>query len=134
MGIGLLSNVLASTIKLYVRLTKEKLELQVEVDAFKEMDMCTKVKKLSANMQKQVAILLRPFLDFMDCFKLSKVHNMVIFMLDLQFKDLNIVGDYVGHSSTIGITTAYDREVFFPTFKILYQKHHGQSNVSSPIV
>jgi hypothetical protein len=33
MGIGLLSNVLASTIKLYVRLTKEKLELQVEVDA-----------------------------------------------------------------------------------------------------
>jgi hypothetical protein len=44
------------------------------------------------------------------------------------------VGDYVGHSSTIGITTAYDREVFFPTFKILYQKHHGQSNASSPIV
>jgi hypothetical protein len=35
-----------------VKLTKEILELQVEVDAIEEMDMCTKVKKLGANMQQ----------------------------------------------------------------------------------
>ncbi len=51
-GYWLLSNVLAFAIKLYVKLTKEILELQVEVDAIEEMDMCTKVKKLGANMQQ----------------------------------------------------------------------------------
>jgi hypothetical protein len=34
------------------------------------MDIYTKVKKLGANMRKQVAHVLKPFLDFMDCFKL----------------------------------------------------------------
>ncbi len=96
--------------------------------------MHTKVKKLSANMQKQVTLVLRPFLDFMNCFKLSKGHNMVALMLDIRFKDLSLLGDYVGHSSTIGIIVTYDREFLLPTFKILYKKHHGQSNASSPIV
>jgi hypothetical protein len=110
----------SSTIKLYVKLTKERLELQVEVDATKEMDMHTKVKKLGANMRKQVSHVLRPFLDFMDCFKLSKAHNMVALMLDCWFKNLSLVGVYVGHSSTIEITAAYDRKFLLPTLKILY--------------
>jgi hypothetical protein len=59
-------------------------------------------------MQKQVDIVLRPFLDLMDCFKLSKVHNMVALMLDPCFKDLSLMGDYVGHFSTIEIVVAYD--------------------------
>jgi hypothetical protein len=49
-GYWLLLDDFASAIKLYVKLTKEILKLQVEVDAIKEMDMCTKVKKLGANM------------------------------------------------------------------------------------
>jgi hypothetical protein len=112
-----LSNPLAFAIKLYVKLTKEKLELQVEVDASEKMDMRTKVKKLGANMQEQVALVLRPFLDFMDCFKFSKAHNMVGLMLDPQFKDLSLVGDYVGHSSVMGIVVAYDGNFFLPTLK-----------------
>jgi hypothetical protein len=42
------------------------------------MDMHTKVKKLGAS-----SLVLKPFLDFIDCFKLSKAHNMVAIMLDL---------------------------------------------------
>jgi hypothetical protein len=45
-----LSDALAFAIKLYVRLTKKKLELQAKVYASEEMDMHTKVKKLGANM------------------------------------------------------------------------------------
>jgi hypothetical protein len=45
-----LSNALASTIKLDVKLSKEILELQVEIDAIKEMDMHMKMKQLGANM------------------------------------------------------------------------------------
>jgi xanthine dehydrogenase molybdopterin-binding subunit B len=78
--------------------------------------------------------VLRPFLDFMDCFKLSKAHNMVVLMLDPRFKDLSIVGNYVGHSFAIWIVVAYDTKFILLTLKTLYQKHHGWSNVSSPIV
>ncbi len=49
-GYWLLIDVLSFAIKLYVKLTKDKLELQVELDASEEMDMCIKVKKLGANM------------------------------------------------------------------------------------
>ncbi len=117
-----------------MKLTKDKLELQVELDASEEMDMCIKVKKLGANMWEQVALVVRPFLDFMDCFKHSKAHNMVAFMLDLQFKDLSLVGDYVGHYFAIVIAFAYDREFVLPTLKILYKKHHGWSNAFSLIM
>jgi hypothetical protein len=78
-----------------MKLTKEKWELQAKVDAIEKMDMHIKVKKLGANMQRQVPYVLRPFFEFMDCFKLSKVHNMVALTLDLQFKNSILVGDYV---------------------------------------
>jgi len=96
--------------------------------------MCTKVKKLGANMREQATHVLSSFLDFMDCFKLSKAHNMVALMLDPWFKDLSLMGDYVGHSSVIEISVAYDREFLLPTLKTSYQKHYGHSNVSSTIV
>jgi hypothetical protein len=82
--------------------------LQVEVDAAQEVDMHIRVKQLGANMWLQVAIVLRPFLNFMDSFKLSKAHNMLVLMLDPRFKDLSLVGNYVGHAFTIEITIAYD--------------------------
>jgi hypothetical protein len=49
-GYWLLLDALASTIKLYVKLSKEILELQVEIGAIKEMDMHMKMKQLGANM------------------------------------------------------------------------------------
>jgi hypothetical protein len=39
-GIGYYQMFFAFATKLYVKLTKEKVELQVEVDAIEEMDMC----------------------------------------------------------------------------------------------
>jgi hypothetical protein len=78
----LLSNSLVSTIKLYVQLSKDRLILHGEVDVAQEVDMHIKVKQLGANMRLQVAIVLRPFLNFMDSFKLFKSHNMLVLMLD----------------------------------------------------
>ncbi len=66
------------------------------VDVAQEVDMCIGVKQLRANLWLQVAIVLRPFLDFMDSSKLCKAHNMLALMLDPQFKDLSLVGNYVG--------------------------------------
>ncbi len=77
-----MSNALTFAIKLYVNLSKEKLELQAEIDAIENMDMHMKMKQLNANMQRQVTIVLRPFLDFMYFFNPPKAHNMVVLMLD----------------------------------------------------
>jgi hypothetical protein len=58
------------------------LELQAEIDAIEKLDMCMKVKQVGANMQGQVIIIQKPFLDFMFSFKPAKAHNMVNLMLD----------------------------------------------------
>ncbi len=80
-GYWLLSGALAFAIKLYVKLSKERLELQVEIDAIEKMDMHMTVKQLGANMQGQVIIILKPFLDFIFSFKPTKAHKMVTLML-----------------------------------------------------
>jgi hypothetical protein len=84
------------------------------------MGMRMKVMQLSTNMRKQVITILRPSLDFMVSFKPTKAHDMVAIMLDLQFKDLSLVTDYVDHFFTIEIVATYDKEFFFFTFKALY--------------
>jgi hypothetical protein len=70
--------------------------------------MHSRVKQLGANMRLRVAIVLKPFLDFLDNFKLSKSHNMLALMLEPRFKDFNLVGNYVGQDFAIEIASAYD--------------------------
>jgi hypothetical protein len=57
----------------------------------------------------------------MDFFQPTKAHNMVALMLDPRFKDLTLVGDYVGHVFAVEIATTYDVNFLLPTFKIMYQ-------------
>ncbi len=70
----------------------------------------------------------------MDSFKLSKTHNMLALMLDPQFKDLNLMGNYVGHAFAIEIVSAYDTQFLLPTLKASFQKLHGWSNAFSSVV
>jgi hypothetical protein len=46
-------------------------------------------------------------------------------MLDPPFKDLNLVGDYVGHALVFEIDVAHDTQFLPLTLKISYQKLHG---------
>lgn len=82
-GYWLLSYALALAINLYVKFSKERLELQVEINAIEEMDMRMKVKLLGTNMRGHVIIAIKPFLDFMFFFKPIKAHNMVVLMVNL---------------------------------------------------
>jgi hypothetical protein len=54
----------------------------------------------------------------MDYFKLFKAQNMVALMLDPWFKNLNLVGDYVGYFFAIDITIAYDKRFLLPPSKL----------------
>ncbi len=60
----------------------------------------------------------------MDYYKLSKVHDMLAFMLDLWFKDLNLVGDYVEQATTIEIAFAYDSNFLLQTLRICTKSHN----------
>jgi hypothetical protein len=51
---------------------------------------------------------------------------MLALMLDLCFKHLSLVGDYVGHASAIEIAHTYDAHFFLPTLEELYHKMQGQ--------
>ncbi len=117
---------------MYVQISKDRLKSQAKVDVPKDMDMCTKVKQLGTNMWKQSTIILRPFLYFVDCFKILNGHNMLAFMLDPWFKDLSLMGDHVGHVSIIEIIVAY---MIVPTSNLwnFVLKLHGWSNVSSNV-
>ncbi len=75
--------------------------------------MRMKVMQLGVNMRRQVITILRPSLDFMVSLKPTKAHDMVAIMLDLQFKDLSLVIDYVDHFFTIEIVATYDKNSFF---------------------
>ncbi len=70
--------------------------------------------------ENQMTIIFRPFLDFMDTFKLFTAHNMLVLMLDPWIIDLNTSGDYVGHFLAIEIASGYDSQFLVPTFKSLY--------------
>jgi len=71
-GYWLLYDVLASTIKLYVQLSKNILKSWAKVDVVKDMDMCTEMKQLGVKMQKQIVIVLRLFHDFITNFMFEK--------------------------------------------------------------
>jgi hypothetical protein len=117
-----------------VELNKDKLEFQEVVDVTGKMDMCCKVKLFDFNIHIQVVIVLKPFLDFMNNFKLSKAHNMLMWMLDLWFKNLNLVGEYVGQKPAIEIVVIYDNQFFLPLLKTLCYKLHGHQNTLYNVV
>jgi hypothetical protein len=59
-----------------VQLSKNRLDLWAKVDVVKEMDMCTKMKQLGVEMQKQIVIVLRLSHDFITNFMfLKKKHT-----------------------------------------------------------
>jgi hypothetical protein len=66
--------------------------------------MCMKVKQLGAKMCDQIDVVFKFFLDY---FKLFEIHNMVTLMLDLHFKDLSLVGNYIDRSLAIEIVARH---------------------------
>jgi len=64
--------------------------------------------------------ILRPFLNFMNCFKTFKANTIVALILDLWFKDLALVGDFIEHALIIWITNATLVNFLFPTLHDLY--------------
>jgi hypothetical protein len=51
---------------------------------------------LLQNVQKQMIVIIEPFLSFMLSFQPNKAHNMLALMSNFQYKGLTLVIQYVG--------------------------------------
>ena len=124
-GFWLLSDALASTISMVVRLDTERGELEARVRAASIFDFDTKLLLLSARMREQVVKVLSPFLSFISSYKLATAHNMLALMLDPRFKELALVGSYLGREVATQVAQEYDQKLFLPLLISVYRKQHG---------
>jgi hypothetical protein len=58
--------------------------------------------------------VIKSFLLFLKTFDLHNVHNMLAILLNLHFKSLQIVKNYVGHGAAIRLTFKYDAKAVIP--------------------
>jgi hypothetical protein len=76
--------------------------LEVEVghviDVFDSLDAFDiKLIIFQNNVQVEVVKVIKPFLQFLQAYDSHQMHNMFALMLDLKFKSLKVVENYVGH-------------------------------------
>jgi hypothetical protein len=56
---------------------------------------------LQCHMQANIIGVLKPFLAFVSSFQPCVAHNMLIFMLDLWFKNMQLIDAFVGLELTM---------------------------------
>jgi hypothetical protein len=102
--------VFLATISLVINMWVQCLVL----DSLETQDFDVKLQVFQQHMQKQVLIVIQPFLSFLLSFQECKVHNMSSMMLDPHFKGLRLVVQYVGKEKAALIVGECDRYVLFP--------------------
>ncbi len=68
-----------------------------------------------------IVFIFAPFLTFVIFHIPSKGHNMLAIMLDLQFKSMNIVCEFVDNDAMVqGIMKGYNQEIVLPMLLQMY--------------
>ncbi len=77
-------------------------------------------------------VILTHFLAFIISFFPIKVHNMLAVMLDLQFKIIKVVNEFVGNDAmTQGIMKEYDQKIVLPMFlHVYFHLNHVSASIS----
>jgi hypothetical protein len=82
-------------------------------------------------MMAKVLVALVPFLSFAFTYSVSKVHNMLVLMLDLHFKCLNVVKTFLRRAKVIQIVAKYDIMTLMPLLVATFQFQN--LNIVGPI-
>ncbi len=69
---------------------------------------------LYGHMATKTLGVLAHFLSFMEFVMTIGAHNMLALMLDLKFKGLKCVIDFLGHDKAKLLTTKYDSKILIP--------------------
>jgi hypothetical protein len=71
--------------------------------------------------ESPIVFIFAPFLTFVIFHIPSKGHNMLAIMLDLQFKSMKIVCEFVDNDAMVqGIMKKYDQKIVLPMFLQVY--------------
>lgn len=71
-------------------------------------------------MWVEIFSVLKPFLAFASSFQHHAIHNMLVLMPNLQFKNLQFIYDFVGFELAMQVVVEYDYEIFMPLQLIFY--------------
>ncbi len=66
--------------------------------------------------------MFKPFLTFLKSYDANQVHSMFAIMLDLQFKHLRVVKNYVGQGNVIRLAYEYNAKVVIPFHMICFHQ------------
>jgi hypothetical protein len=98
-------------------------------DSSETQDFDDELYLFRQRMQKQVVQVLNRFLSFMASFQKAKAHNTLAMMLDLRFKGLRLIIQYVDKERTLHIASECDHQVLFPLLICAY-KYLNPSDVN----
>jgi hypothetical protein len=68
-------------------------------------NLIVKSKSYNNACKKCDNLVLKPFLSFMLSFQLNKVHNLLVLMLDPQYKGMGMVIQHVGKQKALQIVS-----------------------------
>ncbi len=109
-GYWLLSDALENAINLCVKLTQERLQLEIQISFILASEFDAKLFLLASRMRLEFNRMLAPFLDYLHEIDPKKAHMILALMFDPKFKDLSIVNNYVRRDMATITTTRYDFE------------------------
>jgi hypothetical protein len=69
---------------------------------------------LGRYMWVEIISVLNTFLAFASSFQPHAIHNMLILMLDPQFKNMWLIYDFASFESTMQVVVEYDFEILMP--------------------
>lgn len=104
-GHQLLLDVLTTSIAPIVSREVEFEQVYNEIEVLSEFDS---ELLLQHDMQQEVVKVVKPFITFLKSYDANQVHNMLVIMLDLQFKHLHVVKNYVNQGNAIRFAYEYD--------------------------
>jgi hypothetical protein len=64
--------------------------------------------------------VLKPFLTFLKSYNANEAHNMLVIMLDLRFKHLCVVKNFVGQGNAIHFPYEYNAKAVIPFHMICF--------------
>jgi hypothetical protein len=79
-------------------------------------------------MMAKVQVFLVPFLAFSSTFNVSKVHNMLVLILDPHFKSFDAMKVVVGSANVIQTVVEYDTKTLMPSLAVAFQFLNPSTN------
>jgi hypothetical protein len=82
-------------------------------------DFDSQLLHLGYQMQIEVVSVLKLLLAFVSSFQPHHAHSMLVIIFDLHFKNLQLIGVYVGLELAMQVATNYDRKILMPPLLIV---------------